>query len=204
MPPNALEAPNASSSGPAGAVSPLDPSADPRSITRPDPALLTYYLVVSLFTLFGFPIVFGLAYIRYKTLRYRFDGDGVWMAWGILFRKEITLTYRRIQDIHVTRNVIHRWLGLSTIDVQTAAGGSGPQMRIEGVREADGLRDFLYERMRGAKAHGEGAAVAPVLEAAPIAPPTDESLALLRELRVSVDRLADRLDALAGRGGGRP
>ncbi|MBX3390237.1 MAG: PH domain-containing protein [Phycisphaeraceae bacterium] len=173
-----------------------DPTSDPRSITRPDPALLNYYLVVSLFTLVAFPIVFLVAYIRFKTLRYRFDEDGIWMAWGLLFRKEITLTYRRIQDIHVTRNVVHRWLGLSTIDVQTAAGGTGPQMHIEGVREADGLRDFLYERMRGAKGH---------LEATPreAEPPlaTDESLALLRELRGSIDRLADRLDALGGRGG---
>ena len=179
------------------------PAPDTRSITQPDPALLTYYLIVSIFTLIGFPIVFALAYIRYKTLRYRFDDEGIWMGWGLLFRREVTLTYRRIQDIHVHRNIFHRWLGLSTIDVQTAAGGSGPQMRIEGVREADGLRDFLYERMRGAKSH------APETVPPPSAPEVmsaagDESLLLLRELRVSVDRLADRLDALAGRGEKRP
>jgi len=179
------------------------PIPDTRSIAQPDPALLTYYLVVSLFTLIGFPIVFGLAYIRYKTLRYRFDDEGIWMGWGMLFRREVTLTYRRIQDIHVHRNIFHRWLGLSTIDVQTAAGGSGPQMRIEGVREADGLRDFLYERMRGAKSHAPAApASEPATHAAPAA--GDASLLLLRELRASVDRLADRLDALAGRGETRP
>lgn len=177
--------------------------ADPRSISRPDPALLQYYLIVSLFTFVAFPLVFLLAYIRFKTLRYRFDEDGIWMAWGILFRKEITLTYRRIQDIHVSRNIVHRWLGLSTINVQTAAGGTGPQMSIEGVREADGLRDFLYERMRGAKEpiHASATPLTPAIDAP--AEPADESLVLLRELRVSVDRLADRLDALAGRGGSR-
>ena len=181
----------------------IDPE---QRLIRPDPALLTYYLIVSLMTLVAFPIVFPISYIRYKTLRYRFDEEGIWMAWGILFRSEITLTYRRIQDIHVSRNVFHRWLGLSTIDVQTAAGGTGPQMRIEGIREADGLRDFLYEKMRGARAHG---AVPQVDSTAPDAakPADDEALILLRELRGSVDRLADRLDALGGRkggGGGRP
>jgi len=181
---------------------PPQPAPDPRSITRPDPELLTYYFVVSLFAFIAFPIVFTLAYIRYKTLRYRFDEEGIWMAWGILFRKEITLTYRRIQDIHVTRNIFHRWLGLSTIDVQTAAGGTGPQMRIEGVREADGLRDFLYERMRGAKAHAHEGAEEHNPSTVPSVP-ADETLSLLRELRVSVDRLADRLDALGGRGGPR-
>jgi putative membrane protein len=179
------------------------PASDARSITRPDPALLTYYLVISLFTLIGFPIVFTLAYIRFKTLRYRFDDEGIWMGWGLLFRKEITLTYRRIQDIHVSRNIFHRWLGLSTIDVQTAAGGSGPQMRIEGVREADGLRDFLYERMRGAKAHAPASGIEQ-RESDADSVSAEDSLVLLRELRASIDRLADRLDALAGRGGTRP
>lgn len=179
------------------------PASDARAITKPDPALLTYFLIVSLFTLVAFPIVFGLAYIRYKTLRYRFDDEGIWIGWGLLFRREVTLTYRRIQDIHVHRNIFHRWLGLSTIDVQTAAGGAGPQMRIEGVREADGLRDFLYEQMRGAKSHEPAVAPSEPTQGAPAAP-DDEPLLLLRELRVSVDRLADRLDALAGRGEKRP
>lgn len=172
---------------------------DPRAITRPDPALFKYYFIVSLFAFIAFPIVFVVSWIRYETLRYRFDEDGVWMAWGFLFRRETTLTYRRIQDIHVTRNVIHRWLGLSSVDIQTAAGGSGPQMRIEGVREADGLRDFLYERMRGAKGKPVIAAPAPAkIEEKPASP--DEALVLLRDLRASVDQLASRLDALAGRG----
>ena len=28
--------------------------------------------------------------------------------WGLLFRHEVYLTYRRIQDIHVTRNIVER------------------------------------------------------------------------------------------------
>ncbi len=171
--------------------------AGPAGITRPDPALLKYYFITSLFTLLGFPIVFLISFIRYETLRYRFDDEGVWMAWGILFRKEITLTYRRIQDIHVTRNIIHRWLGLSTVDIQTAAGGTGPQMSIEGVREAEGLRDFLYQKMRGAKGLAGDAAEAGKDRAGPDAHHagaslSDEALALLREIRVSVDALAAR------------
>lgn len=161
---------------------PSTQGSDAQAITRPDPALLKYYFVVSLLTLFGFPIVFLISFIRYETLRYRFDEDGVWMAWGILFRKEITLTYRRIQDIHVTRNILHRWLGLSRVDIQTAAGGTGPQMSIEGIREAEGLRDFLYARMRGAKGQVQ-----------PAYPPQDDALNLLREIRGSVERLNQRL-----------
>ena len=56
------------------------------------------------------------------------------MSWGILFRKQIYLTYRRIQDIHVTRNIFHRWFGLAAVAVQTASGTSGAEMTIDDSR----------------------------------------------------------------------
>jgi putative membrane protein len=126
-------------------------AADPRTIKRPDDSLLTYYLLVSLCTLFAFPIVFIPLYVRFRTLRYEFDDDGVKMSWGLLFHREVYLTYRRIQDIHVNRNIVERWMGLAKVPIQTASGTSGPTMKIEGIRNPEPLRDFLYERMRGAK-----------------------------------------------------
>lgn len=77
------------------------------------------------------------------------------MSWGLLFHKEVYLTYRRIQDIHVTRNIIERWIGLAKVPVQTASGASGATMKIVGIRNPEPLRDFLYERMRGARGGDE-------------------------------------------------
>lgn len=164
---------------------------DPRTIERPDPVLLRYYMIVSVFTLPMFPI-FAVAYfIRYKTLRYRFDDEGVWMAWGLLFRREVNLAYRRIQDIHVTRGLIQRWLGIANVSIQTAAGSATPEMVIEGLLDPDSLRDFLYARMRGARdddgPEGRDAEAA------------DPTLALLAEIRDGVAALADRVGALEGR-----
>jgi putative membrane protein len=73
------------------------------------------------------------------------------MSVGVLFRKETVTAYRRIQDIHVSSNVIQRWLGISNISIQTASGSALPEIVIEGVTEPDKLRDWLYERLRGAK-----------------------------------------------------
>jgi len=73
------------------------------------------------------------------------------MSWGIFFRKEVYLTYRRLQDIHVNRNLLQRWMGLAKISLQTASGSSQAEMVIEGVREPEQLRDYLYSQMRGAK-----------------------------------------------------
>ncbi len=160
---------------------------DASAITRPDRSLLNYYIICAICTGPAFPIAFLPLLFKYETLKYKFDADGVSMSWGILFRRETYLTYRRIQDIHVTRNIIQRWMGLASVAVQTASGTSGAEMSIEGVLAFDALRDFLYQKMRGAKGiaeHGVPAAVQA---------PADEALTLLREIR---DALA------AGRGGG--
>ena len=175
---------------------------DPSTITRPDPALMRYYVIVSLLTVFGFPFVIWPMIFKYNTLRYSFDDKGVSMSYGWLFRKEIYLTYRRIQDIHVSRNIIHRWLGLSAVAVQTASGSSSAEMTIEGITNPESLRDFLYTKMRGAREHGDVAAPGAPAGAAPAAVSShaaahpDEALALLHEIR-------DELRALRSAQGGR-
>ncbi|HBS27981.1 MAG TPA: hypothetical protein DEB06_00685 [Phycisphaerales bacterium] len=156
--------------------------------------MLTYYTIISLAALIAFPIVWLVRFFKYETLRYRFDDEGVSMAWGLLFRREINLTYRRIQDIHLTRNLIQRWMGLATVSVQTASGSATPEMQIEGVREFAALRDFLYTRMRGAREQGT--------PGEPRATGDDEALALLLEIR---DELVGVRAALsAARAGDRP
>ncbi len=147
-----------------------------KAITRPDRALMTYYVICSCFAFIGFPFVFLPLWIKYVTLEYKIDDDGVSMSWGFLFRKQILLTYRRIQDIHVKRNIIHRWLGLADVAIQTASGTSGAEMTIVGIRRPELLRDYLYSQMRGAKddsAHPE----------TPQHSAQDEALQLLTEIR---------------------
>jgi putative membrane protein len=167
---------------------------DPRAITRPDPALLAYYLLLSLLTLVAFPIVFLTHWVKYRTLRYKFDDEGIAMSWGFLFRAEVYLTYRRIQDIHVTRNLLQRWLGLASVAVQTA-GGAGVEVTILGIREPDRLRDFLYSKMRGA--HGDEdrgrSSQASRTQATPQS--ADEATELLREIRDSLRGFNERLRA---------
>jgi membrane protein YdbS with pleckstrin-like domain len=124
-------------------------------IERPHRTLLQYYALGLLLYLLIFPaipFVALLLYFRYHTMRYRFDAQGVMMRWGILFRREIVLAYARIQDIHLTSNVVERWFGLARIQISTASGSAAAEMTIEGLREFELVRDFLYTQMRGAGA----------------------------------------------------
>jgi uncharacterized protein len=118
-------------------------------LERPHPALWTYYIIISIFT--GPGIIASLPYLffRYHSLRYRFDAEGIHMRVGILFRREVNLTYTRIQDIHLRSGILQRWLGLANVQIQTASGSSGPELVIEGFKEYEAIRDFLYTRMRG-------------------------------------------------------
>ena len=156
---------------------------DPHKIERPAPSLMKYYVITALLTGPASIFVILPLYFKYETLRYRFDEEGMSMSWGILMRREIYLTYRRIQDIHLTRNIIQRWLGLATVSIQTASGSSSPEMNIEGILEADALRDYLYTKMRGAREHHE--------DDPATARPGDEALTLLSEIR---DLLRARAD----------
>jgi uncharacterized membrane protein YdbT with pleckstrin-like domain len=119
------------------------------ALTRPDDKLLGLYLIYSLMANVGFLFAFVPLYFRFKTLRYRFDAEGVSVSHGILWRKETYLTYARIQDIHVSRNIFERWLGLGKVEIQTASGSSSAEETIEGVKEYHEIRNFLYARMRG-------------------------------------------------------
>ena len=163
---------------------------DPQRITRPDPSLLGYYVALALVTGPFSPLTFLPLFFRYQTLRYRFDEQGISMKWGLLFHREIYLTYRRIQDIHLTSNILQRWFGLATVAIQTASGSSSPEMSIEGITQHAQLRDYLYCQMRGARGLDEGPLGDSTSDAT--AGEQDESLQLLREIRDLLQRHAQR------------
>jgi len=119
------------------------------AITRPSPSLLKYYAVKSILGGPFFFFVFPALLIRYLTLNYRFDDNGVTMRWGFLFRREVNLAYTRIQDIHLFSGIIQRWFGLADIMIQTASGNASAEMKIEGLHEFEDIRSFIYSRMRG-------------------------------------------------------
>lgn len=175
-------------------------------LERPESSLLTYYALTSL--LLG-PFFFFLLiplYFRWHTLRYRFDNEGVSMRWGILFRREINLTYARIQDIHLESNLVERWLGLARIKIQTASGSAKAEMTVEGLSHTDELREFLYTRMRGGRSTvataGPASAGAPVtaMPSAPAVEGGDDLAAVLRSVADEIRALRHELAARRGQG----
>ncbi len=167
------------------------------ALERPVPALWRLYLIRAILT--G-PLVFitlPVLWFRYYTLRYRFDAEGIHMKVGILFRREVNVTYARIQDIHLSSGLIQRWLGLADVQIQTASGTAGAELTIEGFHQSEEIRDFLYVRMRGAR------------EKTPAAPPalptatdagSDAAVALLLAIRDELRQTRELLQSRANPG----
>ena len=175
-------------------------------LERPDPALWRLYVIHAVLS--GPAIVFTLPYLyfRFYTLRYRFDDEGIHMRVGILFRREVNLTYARIQDIHLKSGFIQRWLGLADIQIQTASGSANAELVIEGFKEFEAIRDFLYTRMRGYQAEraktGAVDSVDATADVSNLRAGDDEVVTLLLsirdELRRTRELLAQRTDRSAG------
>ena len=158
------------------------------AIKRPSPALFKYYVLSSFLfgPLFFVPLIY--LHFRYQTMRYDFDDEGISMRWGILFRREITLTYARIQDIHLTSNILERWLKLARIQIQTASASASAEMTIEGLHEFEAVRDFLYSKMRGVRSGGQ--AILPVQSSS-----SDTNLATaLREVAAELRAVREALE----------
>jgi putative membrane protein len=122
-------------------------------------------------------------------MRYKFTDDGISMKWGILFRRETIVNYARIQDIHLRSNIVERWFGLARILIQTASGNQSAELTIEGIKEFETLRDYLYTRMRGVKDKH-----VPAATPAASASQTDELTAALREAATELRAVRELLE----------
>ena len=158
-----------------------------QAITRPSKGLLLSYGIHSLAGLFLAPLIFVPLACKYYTLRYKIDDEGISASWGVLFRREIYLTYKRIQDIHVKRDIIERWLGIAKVELQTASGSSTAELALEGIVDYELVRDYLYSRMRG---HTGGSASVVANAGTSVSDPGPdqaEALELLREIRAELE-----------------
>ncbi len=151
---------------------------------------MTLYILRCLLSGPGFLVAFLPCLFKYETLKYRFDKEGISMSWGVLWRQEIYVTYARIQDIHLSRGVLQRWLGLATIQIQTASGSATAELSIVGLTQYEAVRDFLYSMMRGARFGEEVVKAAPESTALE---EEDEVARLLKEIRDELRMIREHL-----------
>jgi membrane protein YdbS with pleckstrin-like domain len=82
------------------------------------------------------------------------------MNWrrGVWFRKTGIVPYNRITNLDLRQGPVMRWLGISTLSIQTAgySGQAIPEIKIEGIEHAEELREFVRSMVRGFTSHSDG------------------------------------------------
>jgi putative membrane protein len=116
----------------------------------------------------------GAAFLRYLTLRYRYDPTEFVIRSGLFVRNERHIPYARIQNIDAVETVLHRLLGVVDVRLQTAAG-SEPEavLSVLPAASVDEMRRQVFARAgrepaaEAAPATGRAAPAAPILALAP-------------------------------------
>lgn len=120
-----------------------------------DEALFLFYLILILLAV----IILVEIYSRlvYYFWSYEFTEDQLRIEKGIIWKKYSNIPYQRVQNVDITRGVIARLCGFSSVNIQTAgysshAGGRGGILS-EGyipavpTNEAEKIREFVIKKI---------------------------------------------------------
>jgi membrane protein YdbS with pleckstrin-like domain len=92
-------------------------------------------------------IVIFVAWVRlyYQSMWYELRDDEMSWKRGVWFRRTGIVPYNRITNLDVIQGPVMRRVGISTLSIQTAgySGQAVPEIRIEGIENADDLRELI-------------------------------------------------------------
>jgi len=111
------------------------------------------------------PMTYFLQRLNYEMRWYIVTDRSLRIRSGVVWLREITMTFANIQGIRVNANPIEQLLGVANVEVQSAGGGgsdahgagsSGHLGKFAGVDNAEAIRDLLVERLRVYRDSGLG------------------------------------------------
>ena len=115
------------------------------------PAIWSLIITIPLFIL----IILVSLWISwyYDTLAYTFTTNEIVWRRGVWFRQTGIVPYNRITNIDLIQGPLMRWVGVSTLKVQTAGysapSGASSEIRIEGTDQPEDLRSLIMGFIRG-------------------------------------------------------
>jgi putative membrane protein len=122
----------------------------------------------------GALVLLGWSSIEWLRRTYQLEGGALRLEEGVLDRNLRAVPFGRIQQVDLVRKPLHRLLGVATLRVETAGGGSAAEVDLDVVtlEEARALRASLLRakaRLASGAQAAEGQAAGEVGVAAPAA-----------------------------------
>jgi membrane protein YdbS with pleckstrin-like domain len=147
-------------------------------------------------------------HLRYDTTWYVLTDRSLRIRRGILTIQETTISFENVQNVEVRQGPVQRYFGIADVIVQTAGGGASQHGKgqagasqglhtgvLQGLDDADAVRNQILLRVERTRAAGLGDEHPPHIEptaAAPAAGLSPRHLEVLRDIRDSARRLATR------------
>jgi membrane protein YdbS with pleckstrin-like domain len=115
------------------------------------------------FVILGFiAVIFILLWIwvgmYYDSMSYELREDEINWKRGVWFQTTGIVPYNRIVNLDLRQGPLMRFLGISTLAIQTAgySGQAVPEIKIEGIEHAEELRELIRSHVRGCLSHDDG------------------------------------------------
>jgi putative membrane protein len=152
-------------------------------------AVVAWIVCAALNALWWVPAVL-LSAPYYRSLSYEIQESEVIVRAGIVTRSVKHVPYRTVTNLTVKRGLLDRWLGLGTVDIQTAgmSGTNNVEQSLVGLENAQEVYDLVareLRRFRGTATEGVGDVSVPAS--------TDTLGAILSEVRAIREALDGEL-----------
>lgn len=109
----------------------------------------TYYNIYALFIFLLLPILYYFAFLNWKHRGYYFEGNTLFIKYGIFFKKINIISVNKIQIMKIRETFFQRRLGLSTLLLNTAAVSNSSETIIRDIDSevAQQLFDLINEKL---------------------------------------------------------
>jgi membrane protein YdbS with pleckstrin-like domain len=110
-------------------------------------------------------LAFVALHLRYDTTWYVMSDRSLRIRRGIWVIRETTITFENVQNVELKQGPLQRHFGFANLIVQTAGGGGAATKEgqtnphvglIEGVADAQRIRDVIMTRVRRSRRAGLG------------------------------------------------
>ena len=106
-------------------------------------------------------IFFVAVRVRYDTTWYAITDRAMRIRRGIWTIRETTVSFENVQNVSVKQGPLERYFDIASVTIETAGSGSTGnsvtnQAKIEGIRDAQQIRDLILKRLRETKTTGLG------------------------------------------------
>lgn len=114
------------------------------STSSPRPGIA--YLAPVVVAVIAVPVRGWYVQVAYRRWRYRFGTDHLELRHGVFWRRTSSMPYHRLQQVDEGQGPLERWLGMTTLQLRSAAATTDAAIPGIDADEVDSLRELLMQR----------------------------------------------------------